>query len=198
MPGKKRSVSPVKAKNTRARKEDPAEDVDADDDHALLAEYMAIAASEHANHPAPTVEEKRAIKGLRQMRVEARNGTPAANNGLIIVDHQVTDALWQVSKEFSSLNLNHGQDTRANRTRHVLFFSRQGACAPCIHVAHLTPRTPTHANSRRPPSCLLLLGRHVGGSSSPSSSTHTLGRLSAALQRITEDPRRIPPQVGSS
>ena len=29
-------------------------------------------------------------------------------------------------------------------------------------VAHLTPRTPTHANSRRPPSCLLLLGRHVG------------------------------------
>ena len=99
MPGKKRSVSPVKAKNTRARKEDPAEDVDADDDHALLAEYMAIAASEHANHPAPTVEEKRAIKGLRQMRVEARNGTPAANNGLIIVDHEVTDAVWQVSKE---------------------------------------------------------------------------------------------------
>ena len=32
MPGKKRTVSPVKAKNTRARKEDPAEDIVADDD----------------------------------------------------------------------------------------------------------------------------------------------------------------------
>ena len=101
MPGKKRSVSPVKAKNTRARKEDPAEDVVADDDDAILAKYIAIAANERGNQPAPTEEEICATKyliHLRQERVAARNGTPAANNGLIIVDHQVTDALWQVSK----------------------------------------------------------------------------------------------------
>ena len=68
MPGKKRSVSPVKAKNTRARKEDPAEDVVAadDDDHALLAKYMAIAASERGNQPAPTEEEICATKYLRK------------------------------------------------------------------------------------------------------------------------------------
>ena len=103
MPGKKRSVSPVKAKNTRARKEDPAEDVVADDDDdAILAKYIAIAANERGNQPAPTDEEICATKyliHLRQKRVAERNGTPAANNGLIIVDHEVTDAVWQVSKE---------------------------------------------------------------------------------------------------
>ena len=103
MPGKKRSVSPVKAKNTRARKEDPAEDVVADDDDdAILAKYIAIAANERGNQPAPTEEEISATKyliHLRQKRVAERNGTPAANNGLIIVDHEVTDAVWQVSKE---------------------------------------------------------------------------------------------------
>ena len=102
MPGKKRSVSPVKAKNTRARKEDPAEDVVADDDDdAILAKYIAIAANERGNQPAPTEEEISATKyliHLRQKRVAERNGTPAANNGLIIVDHEVTDAVWQVSK----------------------------------------------------------------------------------------------------
>ena len=102
MPGKKRSVSPVKAKNTRARKEDPAEDVvAADDDDAILAKYIAIAANERGNQPAPTEEEISATKyliHLRQKRVAERNGTPAANNGLIIVDHEVTDAVWQVSK----------------------------------------------------------------------------------------------------
>ena len=87
---------PSAAKRQRAQDDTTVIANDADD--ALLAEYMAIAASERANHPAPTVEEKRAIKGLRQMRVAARNGTPAANNGLIIVDHEVTDAVWQVSK----------------------------------------------------------------------------------------------------
>ena len=103
MPGKKRSVSPVKAKNTRARKEDPAEDIVADDDDdAILAKYIAIAANERGNQPAPTEEEISATKyliHLRQKRVAERNGTPAANNGLIIVDHEVTDAVWQVSKE---------------------------------------------------------------------------------------------------
>ena len=102
MPGKKRSVSPVKAKNTRARKEDPAKDIVADDDDdAILAKYIAIAANERGNQPAPTEEEISATKyliHLRQKRVAERNGTPAANNGLIIVDHEVTDAVWQVSK----------------------------------------------------------------------------------------------------
>ena len=67
MPGKKRSVSPVKAKNTRARKEDPAEDVVADDDDdAILAKYIAIAANERGNQPAPTEEEICATKYLRK------------------------------------------------------------------------------------------------------------------------------------
>ena len=102
MPAKKvaskRSVSPTfETKNTRARKEDGV----ADDDDAILAKYIAIAANERGNQPAPTEQEICATKyliHLRQKRVAERNGTPAANNGLIIVDHEVTDAVWQVSK----------------------------------------------------------------------------------------------------
>ena len=121
MPGKKRSVSPVKAKNTRARKEDPAEDVVAnDDDDAILAKYIAIAANERGNQPAPTEQEICATKyliHLRQMRVAARNGTPAANNGLIIVDHEVTDAVWQVSKEHCQERLESFLDVEGGMIR---------------------------------------------------------------------------------
>ena len=60
MPAKARarSVSPTfMAKNTRARKEDNAEDDVAADDDAILGKYMAIAASGHANHPETTEAE---------------------------------------------------------------------------------------------------------------------------------------------
>ena len=60
MPAKARarSVSPTfMATNTRARKEDNAEDDVAADDDAILGKYMAIAASGHANHPETTEAE---------------------------------------------------------------------------------------------------------------------------------------------